>query len=220
VRAGKVRYVGLSNVPAWAVARACTAAELRGTTAPIALQAEYSLLARTAEGGSFGAARAFGLGVTPWSPLAGGLLSGKYSRAGAASEEGRTAAMASRADEQAFAVLDALELIGAERGASASALALAWVRQQPLVTTTLIGARTLGQLDANLASLAVELTDSQLAALDALTRPTLEYPLTELLQSVNAGARSAPAAAPPRPRRSSPSCGRARSSRRCGRRTR
>jgi aryl-alcohol dehydrogenase-like predicted oxidoreductase len=184
VRAGKVRYLGLSNVPAWAVSRACAVAELRGRAAPIALQAEYSLLARTAEGGTFGAAREFGLGVTPWSPLAGGLLSGKYSRAQPAPATGRGTP---RLDEATFELLDALERIAGEAGGTVGSVALAWVRRQPLVTTTLVGARTLAQLDANLASLGVELTAEQSAELDALTTPVLEYPLTDHLRAVGPG---------------------------------
>ena len=187
VRAGKVRYIGLSNVPAWAVARACTVAELRGRAAPIALQAEYSLLARTAEGGTFGVARELGLGVTPWSPLAGGILSGKYSRARPVSDTGRATAAQPQLSEATFALLDVLERIAGETGGSVASVALAWVRRQPLVTTTLVGARTLAQLDANLASLAVELTDEQSVELDGLTTPVLDYPLTAHLQAVAPG---------------------------------
>jgi aryl-alcohol dehydrogenase-like predicted oxidoreductase len=188
VRAGKVRYLGFSNVPSWAVARACTVAELRGSAGPIALQAEYSLLARSAEGGTFGVARSFGLGVTPWSPLANGVLSGKYSRARRFAEgSGRSAVAAPRLTEPTFALLDVLERIAGEHGASVAAVALAWVRRQPAVTTTLVGARTVEQLEANLASLEVELDVRHLDELDRLTAPTLEYPLTEHLVSVTPG---------------------------------
>jgi aryl-alcohol dehydrogenase-like predicted oxidoreductase len=188
VRAGKVRYVGISNVPSWAVARACTMAELRGTAAPIALQAEYSLLARSVEGGTLGVAKAFGLGVTPWSPLANGVLSGKYSRARPSAEgSGRSSVTGAHMTEATFALLDVLERIAGETGTSVAAVALAWVRQQPLVTTTLVGARTIGQLESNLASLSVELDAGQLAELDGLTTPTLEYPLTPLLLATGPG---------------------------------
>jgi aryl-alcohol dehydrogenase-like predicted oxidoreductase len=188
VRAGKIRYVGLSNIPSWAVARACTVAELRGSAAPIALQAEYSLLARTAEGGTFGIARELGLGVTPWSPLANGVLSGKYTRARRSpAGSGRSSVAERQMTESTFALLDVLERIAGEVGGSVAATALAWVRLQPGVTTTLVGARTAAQLDANLASLEVELDAEQLAELDALTTPTLEYPLTEQLLGVGAG---------------------------------
>ncbi|HEY4278779.1 MAG TPA: aldo/keto reductase [Conexibacter sp.] len=187
VGAGKVRYIGLSNVPAWAVARACTTAELRGRAAPIALQAEYSLLARSAEGGSFGVARELGLGVTPWSPLHGGVLSGKYSRVRPTSDTGRAVAAPLELSDEVFALLDVIERIADEAGGSVAAVALAWVRRQPLVTTTLLGARTVAQLEANLASLEVELTDAQAAELDALTTPVLEYPLTDQLLATGPG---------------------------------
>src|SRR4051794_3544898 len=188
VRTGKGRYVGISNVPSWAVARACTMAELRGTAAPIALQAEYSLLARSAEGGTFGVAEAFGLGVTPWSPLANGVLSGKYSRERPSVEgSGRSSITGSHMTESTFALLDVIERMAGETGASVAAVALAWVRQQPLVTTTLVGARTLGQLESNLASLQVELDGEQLAELNGLTTPTLEYPLTPQLLAAGPG---------------------------------
>jgi aryl-alcohol dehydrogenase-like predicted oxidoreductase len=188
VRDGKVRYIGLSNVPAWAVARACTVAELPGRTAPIALQAEYSLLARTAEGGTFGVAREFGLGVIPWSPLANGVLSGKYGRDKRSPESsGRGAIAEAHMNDRTFAVLDALERLADATGSSVAAVALAWVRQQPAVTTTLVGARTLDQLDDNLGSLGVELDAAHIDELAALTEPALEYPLTEQLRAVEAG---------------------------------
>jgi aryl-alcohol dehydrogenase-like predicted oxidoreductase len=187
VRAGAVRYIGLSNVPAWAVARACAVAELRGRAAPIALQCEYSLLRRSAEGGTFGVARELGLGVTPWSPLANGVLSGKYARGRPALDSGRAAAVGPSLTEDAFALLDALERIAGALGASVASVALAWVRQQPLVTSTLVGARTAEQLEANLASLAVALDDAQIAELESLTSPALEYPLTDHLRAVGPG---------------------------------
>jgi aryl-alcohol dehydrogenase-like predicted oxidoreductase len=179
VRSGKVRYVGLSNIPAWMVAQICTAAALRERTGPIALQVEYSLLSRTIEGGQLGAAREFGLGLTTWSPLAHGALSGKYSRERSSLEtSGRGAVLPAFMTERTFAVLDVLQRISADTGSSVAALALAWVRRQPQVTSTIVGARTLAQLDDNLASLDAELDGAQLAELDALTTPDLEYPLT------------------------------------------
>jgi aryl-alcohol dehydrogenase-like predicted oxidoreductase len=177
VRAGKVHAVGLSNTPAWWVAEAATVARLRGWTAVAALQVEYSLLARTAEGETFGAARHFGLGITPWSPLASGALSGKYSRTTRTAEgSGRAAYAGVHLTESTFLVLDALERIAAEHDTTVAAAALAWVRLRPEVTSTLIGARTPGQLEANLASIEVALTAEQVAELDALTTPALDYP--------------------------------------------
>ena len=187
VHAGRVRYVGLSNLPAWEVAQAATVARLRGSSGPIALQAEYSLLARTAEGGTFGVADEFGLGVMPWSPLAGGLLSGKYGRGRQAPTAGRTAAMQDRVDEQALIVLDLLERIASELETTVAAVALAWVRGRRGVVSTLVGARTTEQLEANLVSLTIELAPGQRTALDAVTEPTLEYPLTDHLSATATG---------------------------------
>ncbi|MCZ9348127.1 aldo/keto reductase [Streptomyces sp. TRM76130] len=177
VRAGKVNAIGLSNVPAWWVAEAATAARLREWEPVAALQIEYSLLARSVEGEIFGAARRFGLGITPWSPLASGVLSGKYSRATSeVAGSGRTAYAAAYLNESTFVLLDALKAIADGLGTTVAAVALAWVRQRSEVTSTLVGARTREQLAANLASLDVTLTDEQIGDLNALTAPTLDYP--------------------------------------------
>lgn len=181
VRAGKIRYIGLSDMPAWAVARAATIAELRGWAHVVAIQVEYSLLQRTVEGELFGAARELGLGVTPWSPLASGVLTGKYTRENTSPEgSGRGWLSAQLLTEQTFIVLDVLRQVSDGLGAPMAAVALAWVRQQPEVTSTIIGARTVEQLDANLASLEVTIPDEQLAKLDAATKPQLDFP-AELL---------------------------------------
>jgi aryl-alcohol dehydrogenase-like predicted oxidoreductase len=177
VRAGKVRYVGLSDTPAWAVARMATLAEWRGWTAIAAIQVEYSLLERTAEGELFGAARELGLGVLPWSPLANGVLSGKYTRDDPApAGSGRGLFVARHLNERTWTLIDALRRIAGDQETSVAAVALAWVRQQSPVTSTVLGARTAEQLDANLASLHTELSAQQLSELDALTTPELNFP--------------------------------------------
>jgi aryl-alcohol dehydrogenase-like predicted oxidoreductase len=178
VREGKVRYVGLSDTPAWAVARMATLAEWRGWTPVAAVQLEYNLLERTSEGELFGAARELGLGVLPWSPLANGLLTGKYTRenpspAGA----GRGMFVGRHLNERTWRLVDALGRIAVGHDISTAAVALAWVRQQPLVTATIIGARTVDQLTANLASLAVTLTPAERAELDELSAPELNFPV-------------------------------------------
>lgn len=179
VRAGKIRAIGVSNTPAWWTARAVTLAEWRDRAPIAALQDEYSLLARTPEGEQFGAARALGLGIVPWSPLASGALSGKYTRSTPATDDtSRAAYVAPHLGERLFDLIDLLAQIASETGGTVAGVALAWVRQQDLVTSTLIGARTLAQLDANLASIDIELTSEHLAALDGLTKPELDYPLT------------------------------------------
>ncbi|MFC5834362.1 aldo/keto reductase [Nonomuraea insulae] len=170
---------GCPTRPAWAVAHAATIAGFRGWTGVAAIQVEYSLLERTVEGELFGAARAFGLGVTPWSPLANGLLSGKYTRDDQAPPgSNRPHHVASRLTERTFTVVEALQRITDGLGASiaAVALALAWVHQQQPVTSTIIGVRTAAQLDANLASLDVSIPDEKLTKLDALTTPHLNFP--------------------------------------------
>jgi aryl-alcohol dehydrogenase-like predicted oxidoreductase len=184
IRAGKVRYLGLSDTPAWAVARAATIAELRGWANVAAVQVEYSLLARTVEGEQFGAVRELGLGVTTWSPLASGVLTGKYSRQDTAPQgSGRAWHTARRMNEQTFAVLDVLRAVSDDLGASMAAVALAWVRQRPEVTSTILGARTVDQLEANLASLKVTIPAQPLARLDQATHPQLDFP-ADLLQNV------------------------------------
>ncbi|MFJ3701493.1 MULTISPECIES: aldo/keto reductase [unclassified Streptomyces] len=177
VRAGKIHAIGLSNVPAWWVAEAATVARLREWEPVAALQVEYSLLARSVEGETFGAARRFGLGVTPWSPLASGALSGKYSRdTTEVAGSGRAAYAGAHLTESTFVLLDALKEIAEGLETTVAAVALAWVRQRAEVTSTLVGARTHQQLLANLASLEVTLTEEQIAGLDALTAPALDYP--------------------------------------------
>ncbi|MEU0640433.1 aldo/keto reductase [Streptomyces albidoflavus] len=177
VRAGKIHAIGLSNVPAWWVAEAATTAQLRDWEPVAALQVEYSLLARTVEGETFGAARRFGLGITPWSPLASGALSGKYSRTTTeVAGSGRTAYAGAHLSESTFVLLDALREMADGLGTTVAAVSLAWVRQRSEVTSTLVGARTQEQLAANLASLEVTLSTEQIAALDALTAPSLDYP--------------------------------------------
>jgi len=183
VRAGKIRYIGLSDMPAWAVARSATIAELRGWAHVVAIQVEYSLLQRTVEGELFGVARELGLGVTPWSPLASGVLTGKYTRENTTPEgSGRAWHAAGLMTEETFVVLDVLRQVSDELGAPMAAVGLAWVRQQPEVTSTIIGARTVAQLDANLASLELTISDDQLAKLDAATKPQLDFP-AELLRT-------------------------------------
>lgn len=177
VRAGKVRYVGLSDTPAWAVARAVTISEFRGWESVAAIQVEYSLIQRTAEGELFSAAKELRLGVTPWSPLAGGVLTGKYTREDPSPADAmRAATSARRLNEKTFAVLDALRHIAADLSVPVAAVALAWVRQQDAVTSTIIGARTVAQLEGNLASLRVTLSAEHLSELAALTRPRLDFP--------------------------------------------
>jgi aryl-alcohol dehydrogenase-like predicted oxidoreductase len=177
VRAGKVRYIGFSDTPAWKVAQAQTMAVLRGWTPLIALQIEYSLLERTVEGELTPMAIELGLGVTPWSPLAGGVLTGKFRREDAATATSdRGARTINRLTERTFAVLDEVRRVAAALATTPAAVALAWVQQRPGVTSTIIGARRLDQLDANLAALDLVLPAEHVAALDAASVPVLNFP--------------------------------------------
>jgi len=177
VRDGKVRYIGFSDTPAWKCAQAQTLAHLRGWSPLIALQIEYSLLERTVEGELVPMALELGLGVTPWSPLKSGVLSGKYSREGHGKHEPGRGAWASRAlTETTYDLLDELRKIAAELGTTVSRVAIAWVNSRPGVTSTIIGARTLAQLEDNLAAVDVKLGATHVERLDALTKPTLNFP--------------------------------------------
>ena len=175
VTAGKIRYVGFSNTPAWVTAQANTIALLRSWTPVIALQVEYSLLARTVEGELIPLALDAGMGVMPWSPLAGGFLSGKYTREAAIDAASRGQITGGPTDAQ-FEVIDALTGVAEEVDATPAAVALAWLRSRPGVTAPIVGARRLEHLEANLASLDVELSDAQVATLDAVSAPQLDYP--------------------------------------------
>lgn len=171
VRQGKILYAGISDAPAWWVARANTIAELRGWSPFVGLQIEYSLIERTPEHELLPMAKALGLTVTPWSPLAGGTLSGKYlDKGSAAAKEGRYAApemQAFRADENRSERI-AREVVGVakELGVSASQVALAWLRYRDQPMIPIIGTRKLSQLQDNLASLNLELSDEHLQRLN------------------------------------------------------
>ena len=176
VTAGKIRYVGLSDLPAWKALEAQLTAKSRGWTPAIGLQAEYSLLERTSEGELIPMAQEHGLGVMPWSPLKSGFLSGKYSRHRTGAVDTRRGGLVGGPSEKDYDVIDVLEKVAQEVGVTPAAAALAWVRQRPGVTSTLVGARRLDQFRANLASLDVHLTAAQMGALDEASEPTLNFP--------------------------------------------
>ncbi|QKJ88202.1 aldo/keto reductase [Paramixta manurensis] len=176
VTAGKVRYLGVSDLPAWKVAQAATLADFCHFAPFIAMQVEYSLLARTVEGELTPMAQELGIGVMPWGPLRGGKLSGKYTRDNAGQQKSDRTGSTSGLSADEYAVLDVVNQVADETGASAAAVALAWVHQCPGVSSTLIGARRLDQLQANLAALDLKLTVDQLARLDECSVPTLNFP--------------------------------------------
>ncbi|OQP40835.1 aldo/keto reductase [Niastella yeongjuensis] len=175
VKAGKVRYIAVSDTPAWKVAQSQMIAAFRGWSAFIGLQVEYNLLERTVEGDSIPMAQELGLGVMPWSPLKGGILSGKYTRANnGQSQNGRRAA--EQLPETTLVVLDRLAKIAETRNVPVAAISLAWVMGRPGITSTIIGARTLAQLENNLQALTITLTDDEVKFLDEVTMPVLGFP--------------------------------------------
>jgi aryl-alcohol dehydrogenase-like predicted oxidoreductase len=176
VRAGKVRYIGVSDTPAWKIAEANVTARFRGWSAFVGLQIEYSLLERTVEQELVPMARELGLGITPWSPLKSGVLSGKYTRANAGEAKADRGFAGGFLNDKAYDVVDELGAIAKAHDSTIARVALAWVREQPGVSSTIIGARRLTQLDDNLKSLDVALTADETRRLDALTTPTFGFP--------------------------------------------
>ena len=168
VTAGKVRYLGFSDTPAWKVAQAQVTALLQGRTPLIALQIAYSLIERTVEGELIPMARELGLGVTPYGALASGVLSGKYTRANAAQAQPRRGEMVTGAlTENTFRLLDLLSDMAREMETTPARVAVAWVHSRPGVASTIIGARTMEQLEENLGALDLRLRPEHVAALDA-----------------------------------------------------
>jgi aryl-alcohol dehydrogenase-like predicted oxidoreductase len=182
VRAGKVLYVGISDTPAWQVARMQASAELRGWSPLVALQIPYNLTERTVEREFMPMAAEMGLGVLPWSPLAGGVLTGKYGREDlgerpVADSARRAINLATgRLNERALAIADVLVQVAAELGRSPAQVALAWTLRNPAVTSPIIGARTCAQLEDNLGALAVEFGNEQWARLDDISRADACFP--------------------------------------------
>ncbi|MFL5344238.1 MAG: aldo/keto reductase [Hyalangium sp.] len=174
VRSGKVRYVGVSDTPAWVVAQANTLAELRGWTRFVGLQIEYSLVQRTVERELLPMARALELAVTPWGALGGGVLAGKTTPQ--AEDSKRAANNQGRQTERAVAIAEEVKKVASEVGRSPSQVSLAWVRQQPGIIVPILGARTLRQLQDNLSSLELTLAPEHLSRLDKVSAVDLGFP--------------------------------------------
>jgi aryl-alcohol dehydrogenase-like predicted oxidoreductase len=179
VKQGKVLYVGVSDMPAWVISRANTLAELRGWTPFVGLQIEYSLIERTVERELLPMAEAMGLGVTAWSPLAGGVLTGKYAEGRAAADARMNSEMMkafSREDDRVGAVVAEVRTVAREVGRSPAQVALAWLRHRPVPVIPIIGARRMEQFRDNLACLDLTLGADQLGRLDAASRIALGFP--------------------------------------------
>lgn len=181
VRAGKVRHIGMSNVPAWYVARAQTLAEARGLERIASLQLEYSLLSRNLEREHLPMAQELGLSLTPWSPLGSGFLSGKYRREnGQIVGSGRVFDLKDSGNpvlekfakrEQNWVILESLLKVANRIGQTPGDVALAWVARRPAVASVLIGATRPEQLEANLRALSIEVPADMLAELDRVSAP-------------------------------------------------
>jgi aryl-alcohol dehydrogenase-like predicted oxidoreductase len=178
VRAGKVRYVGFCNLPAWVAMKALALAERRGLPRFVSAQMYYTMATRDIEREIVPLAREEGLAILPWSPLAGGLLSGKFVE-GEAGPEGarRTSFDFPPVDRpKAFRCVEAMRPIAAAHGVSVAQVALAWLLHKPHVTSVIIGARTDAQLADNLAAANLRLAPDELATLDAAGALAPEYP--------------------------------------------
>ena len=186
VRAGKIAYAGLSNFTGWQVQKAVDLAERQHLAVPVTLQPSYSLLVREVEYEIVPACEHNGLGLLPWSPLAGGWLSGKYTRETRPTGATRLGEDPARGIEaydrvggraQTWDVLAAVQDVAEARGVSMAQVALAWVRDKPTVSSVIVGARTTEQLRANLASADLVLTEQETARLDEVSAPpAADYP--------------------------------------------
>lgn len=187
VRAGKVLHGGLSNFPAWRVAGAATRADLLGLAPLVGIETEYSLAERTAERELLPMAEAHGLGVVLYSPLAGGLLTGKYRHGGS----GRLSARAPEADPRRTAVVDAVLDVADELGTSPVRVALAWLRGRAARAQTalvpIVGPRTVAHLEEYLAALDLDLDEPHWARLDAISAPPLGTPHEDVAAALALG---------------------------------
>ncbi|MEM9071048.1 MAG: aldo/keto reductase [Myxococcota bacterium] len=179
VRSGKVRYIGCSNYAAYRLVNSLWTSQTRGLASFVSLQAQYSLVERNLEREHIPACREHGLGVLPWSPLAGGFLTGKYRKDQAPEEGSRFEKWKERYakfTDRHWAILEATESIAKEMDATIPQVALAWLLHQPTVSSVIFGARTQAQLEDNLKAAELELSDASLAVLDEASRVEWGYP--------------------------------------------
>lgn len=184
VQSGKVLYLGICNTPAWRIAQLQTLADMRGLSPFVALQIEYSLVERTVEHELLPAAEALGLGVLPWSPLGGGVLTGKYSLADVEDSQEATVsanrkgviASSGHLNRRAIEIADEVRAVAEEVNSTPSRVALAWTLANPRVVSPIIGARTLAQAEDNLEALDLVLAPKQLERLDRISAPSPVFP--------------------------------------------
>ena len=172
VTSGKINYIGISDTPAWIVAQANTIADWRGWNPFVALQVEYSLIQRTPERDLLPMAKALDLAVTPWAPLAGGALTGKYLRG----EKGRVPANSTRINERSQKITKMVIEIAEEIGATASQVAINWCIQKNQVVVPIIGAKTLEQIDESLGCLKFKLSDEHIVRLNEVSKFEIGFP--------------------------------------------
>ena len=178
VRAGKVHYVGVSDTPAWVVSASNVLAELQGWSSYVALQIEYSLLERTPERDLLPMAENFGLSVLAWAPLGAGVLTGKYTRDPAKNDSLRSTAneQRGRTSERALNIARTVDKVADEVGATSAQVATAWVRARGYLYIPIVGARKVEQIQDTIASVQVELSETQLRALDEVSGVELGFP--------------------------------------------
>jgi aryl-alcohol dehydrogenase-like predicted oxidoreductase len=172
VKQGKVNYAAISDTPAWVVAKGNTLAELMGWSQFVALQVEYSLIARTPERELIPMAKHFGMTVTPWAPLGGGVLTGKYLRG----EPGRIKPESNRRNDNSIKITQAVVDIAEETGISPGNVALKWTMQQGFSSIPVVGATKLSQLEDNLKTVDIELSSEHLQKLDEASAIQLGFP--------------------------------------------
>jgi aryl-alcohol dehydrogenase-like predicted oxidoreductase len=178
VRVGKVRYIGFSNWNAWSAAKAIGIQNQRGWARFRAAEMYYSLIGRDIEHEIVPFVQDAGIGILAWSPLAGGFLSGKYTRQHPKGDGGRlsTLNIVPYDEEKGYDVVERLRALGTSHDASPAQIALAWMLTKPYVSSILLGANKVAQLDDNLGALKVKLSEQEVAELDALTAPPSLYP--------------------------------------------
>lgn len=190
VSAGKIRYVGVSNFVGWQLQKAALLTEFRGLAPVVTLQPQYNLLVRDIEFELVDVCRNEGIGILPWSPLAGGWLTGKYTRdeeptgatrLGEDPQRGMEAYAPRNAQDRTWQVVAAVREIAEARGVSMAQVALAWVADRPAVTSVILGARTVDQLDDNLGAADLHLSEKETALLTETSAPVVaDYPYGEL----------------------------------------
>ena len=190
VAAGKISYVGLSNYTGWQLQKIVDLADFRGLARPVTLQPQYNLLVREIEWEIVPACESTGLGMLPWSPLGGGWLTGKYTkderptgatRLGDDPNRGVEAYDRRSAEQRTWDVIDAVQAIAEDRGVSMAQVALAWLHDRPLMTSVILGARTMEQLEDNLGAAGLHLTADETTRLDEASDPApASYPYGDI----------------------------------------